>query len=155
MTVLKEYLEMIRGFRVDHKVKPFDLKYHGFEDLVLKEGIEGKWSALPKGVKPMKKKRCFENAFRTVTRYGLTYVEGYAVGIIPTHHAWCIDEAGNVVDPTWHEEEYSEVEYLGVAFDEDYVMDTVVETGTYGVFYSDDGFGPNMDLLKGKVELRK
>jgi hypothetical protein len=31
----------------------------------------------------------------------LIYVEGFAVGVFPTLHGWCVDDAGNVIDPTW------------------------------------------------------
>lgn len=47
---------------------------------------------------------CFENAARLAAETGLRYFEGLAVcarNPEALHHAWCVDEDGEVVDPTW------------------------------------------------------
>lgn len=48
-------------------------------------------------------KRCFRNAYELARRRGLRYAEGFAAGIIPVLHAWCLDDAGHIADPTWRE----------------------------------------------------
>jgi len=49
-------------------------------------------------------KECFYNAWKTCLgrkrKKHFFYVEGYALGIIPVHHAW-IEVDGCVIDPTW------------------------------------------------------
>lgn len=76
---------------------------------------------------------CFQNAFDLAMRTELTYVEGYATGVIPTHHAWCVDFNGNVVDPTWRTLGCS---YFGIPFDTDYVANTAVNTRMYSIFWN-------------------
>jgi hypothetical protein len=74
-------------------------------------------------LKPVKHgiiKECYINAMKLArrgTRY--TYVEGYALSIIPVPHAWCIDnENGAIVDNTWRRPGR---EYVGVKFKSEYV----------------------------------
>lgn len=71
--------------------------------------------------------RCFNNALMAMTsRYDLTYCEGYAMGPIPLHHAWCLDQQGRVLELTW---KTPGTAYFGLAFDRDYVCDHAVKTG--------------------------
>lgn len=88
--------------------------------------------SVPRGVP----RECYRNAGALVIdsvepRYA--YCEGYAMrgGLIPVHHAWCLDEQGCVVDPTWPHDEKSE--YLGVALSRDALLRNCQETGTWGV----------------------
>lgn len=74
-----------------------------------------------------KMKECFKNALALAIRRNLTYCEGYAINIIPTIHAWCIDKDGNVIDPTWENAK----EYYGVPFQTDYVLDFTDRHGVY------------------------
>ena len=75
---------------------------------------------------------CFKNAFNLLTvRDDLTYVEGYAFWFLPVLHAWCVDAAGNVVDPTWDDPQ--DRRYFGVPFDRDFVFATAKERERYGV----------------------
>lgn len=47
-------------------------------------------------------KRCFENAATYAARHGFSYVEGLACGPLrDVHHAWVVNDAGEVLDPTW------------------------------------------------------
>lgn len=64
-------------------------------------------------------------------RPDLVYVEGYAAGIIPVLHAWCVDSDGKVVDPTW--DDGIGTEYFGVPFNRAFVMTAVVDKGSYGL----------------------
>jgi hypothetical protein len=79
--------------------------------------------------------RCFKNAFRlAMQRPEFTYVEGYAMSVVPMHHAWCVDRTGRVVDPTWRCNEHVTHDiYWGVAFNFDYVLDAVAINGVYGL----------------------
>jgi hypothetical protein len=76
-----------------------------------------------KGYRMGKVRECFQNAFlRTLYFDNLTYCEGYAFsGLLPVHHAWCVDENDVVVDPTWREKKNREPaanwEYFGVRLD--------------------------------------
>jgi hypothetical protein len=75
--------------------------YRGPADLLLREGS---WftpkagalcreNALPQA--------CFRNSALYAISHGLRYIEGYALNIIPVHHAWCADQAGKVYETTW------------------------------------------------------
>ncbi|WP_313198245.1 hypothetical protein [Rhizobium sp.] len=63
-------------------------------------------------------KRCYENAASYASvRNDVNYAEGYVIDPclpIPIEHAWLVDCAGEVVDPTL--ENVKEHVYLGVAF---------------------------------------
>lgn len=85
-------------------------------------------------------KECFANAFWLASgNPELTYVEGYACHIIPTHHAWCVDNQGNVIDPTpsWHDnhEEYGTPVYFGVPVSIDELSTKLSADETYGYFF--------------------
>ncbi len=114
------------------------------ERFVLRNGREFKPMAY-KG-RRMKPKHCFANATQLMWRRGLTYVEGFAsrpsIGF-PLQHAWAIDAAGNVVDPTW--ERPAECSYFGVAFTPEQVNATALRTECYGVLT--DGFRLNVELM--------
>jgi hypothetical protein len=60
--------------------------------------------------------QCYDNAFKLArrARLGLRYVEGVALPLklCPLDHAWCVDAADRVVDPTWDHG----VAYFGVVF---------------------------------------
>ena len=53
-------------------------------------------------------------------------------GLFPMHHAWCLSDAGEVVDPTWP---YSSAnEYLGVAVDVTFLVARCEQAGYWGLF---------------------
>jgi hypothetical protein len=79
--------------------------YYGMEDWLLERG---QFWALPETGGTLPLKLCFVNAYAVARKSArsprpLRYVEGYALNILPVHHAWCVDEAGTVVETTWHE----------------------------------------------------
>ena len=78
--------------------------YAGMEDLLLKHGRFYVPQPLPKPYQRGSLRRCFDNAYQSALRSAgrLRYVEGLAVsGETPVHHAWCVDDAGRVIDRTW------------------------------------------------------
>lgn len=78
--------------------------------------------------------QCYGNAFLLAQRNpSLLYVEGVA-GEYRLDHAWCIDAAGLVLDPTWRE---TEGQYFGVP-----LLLPVVARWILDV----NGFGPFLDL---------
>lgn len=79
-----------------------DRHYCGVADFILRHGRFWNPAPLPRSVKPMPIKMCYHNSrLLAQRRKGFRYVEGVALGIIPVHHAWCVDPHGNVIDATW------------------------------------------------------
>lgn len=78
---------------------------------------------------------CFATAWRLSERVAnLAYCEGFALppgSPLPVLHAWCADEAGRALDPTWVDGE--RCAYFGIALDEVFVRRRMVETGVFGV----------------------
>jgi len=80
---------------------------------------------------------CYMNAGRMVLNSsadeGLTYVEGYmTVYGIPIEHAWVVDKSGAVIDPTIKPDDNGHA-YFGVPFTTDYVRETALRTGMWGI----------------------
>lgn len=97
--------------------RPPECRYDCVEDFLLQHGTFFTPAPLPADVEPMIVRECFNNAYR-VARYRrkLHYVEGIAIGVIPTLHAWLINEVGEVIDPTWANREGGGIgsSYIGV-----------------------------------------
>jgi hypothetical protein len=86
----------------------------------------------PPKYRPGAKKQCYRNAFNLAQDYGLTYCEGFAYppGLIPVHHAWCVDDSGHVIDPTW---DNADSEYFGIALRLDYVLSYLEKHQIWGL----------------------
>jgi hypothetical protein len=98
---LLDYAREIRTVRETMK-RPPEFVYSCTEDFLIKRGEFFTPSGLPSSMRPMKLSQCFENAWRVAQRTkAYHYVEGIAMGMIPTWHAWLIDRDGNAYDPTW------------------------------------------------------
>ena len=82
--------------------------------------------------------QCFHQAWELSTSCGLKYCEGYAVYgpvPIPLAHAWCEDNDGYVVDPTWlYANDRQPSCYFGVPLNREFVCKVLLETGYYGIF---------------------
>ena len=112
-----------------------------YRDFMLKHGREypiGPHSyALPR----REPKACFMNATHLAIELPhLTYVEGKVMlfDIITIDHAWCVDEEGVVVDPTFapgiSDNTYDRIGgYFGVPFRTDYIEKAVRLNKLYGV----------------------
>lgn len=140
---LRQHSKFIRGLRK----KGIKLKYYSFEEFVLKNGQRFEISE----EKPEygQEKSCFMNSYHLMLSKDYTYVEGYALGVIPVLHAWCLDGQGKVVDPTWRPsliQKFSGRSFYGVAFDRRFVIQTALRRKLYGVLENQEEDFP---LLKG------
>ena len=114
--------------------------YVNCADFVLQNGVGFTPSPLPKNVQRGQMKECFRNAFiLMVGRDDLIYVEGYAAGVIPVYHGWCIDKKGRVVDPTWGGD--GQV-YFGVPFNSGFVRGATLRAKKYGLIDAWDQHWP-------------
>lgn len=150
MGQVEQYLRMMTEMRKKiHSSSEF--KYCCFEEFVLKYGQEFKnYMPKPKWVKKGIIKECFSNCFKEATTHPdrLTYCEGYALGVIPVHHAWLLYD-DKVIDPTWDGRNIvkEHTEYFGIKFNFKYIMKVAIETGYYGVL---DNFAQKFPLLRGE-----
>jgi hypothetical protein len=115
--VVREYLAILAATE-KLRATPPGFVYAGLGDFLQRHGRFWTPGPRPKGFRAMTPKYCFDNAYRVVTdarhrRRDLRYVEGIALSVIPVHHAWVVDEAGTVIDPTWPTPGGS---YFGVPF---------------------------------------
>ncbi len=77
-------------------------------------------------------RQCYRNAFHLALAHGFIYVEGYAISVIPTLHAWCYDPATDrIIDPTWRYR--PENEYIGVPIKTDYMFEICSLAEQYSV----------------------
>lgn len=156
-----------RGLEIDapsqaNSARRDQWKYLCIEEFLLKEGqpfISPDSSELPDDVPRGVVKECFKNCMDAVVfsshrdQTDYLYCEGYALGIIPTIHAWLVTPDGQVVDPTWPE---PGTEYFGVAFKRKFAQRQTLKQECYGLL---DAWTSEWPLLKGidseewKVEL--
>lgn len=82
-------------------------------------------------VEPGRIKECFRNAaILALHRERFTYVEGFACGVIPVHHAWVVTADGTVVDNTWPT---PGTDYFGVPFRKSALLRELQHNRTYGL----------------------
>jgi hypothetical protein len=142
---LVEYLEMMIAFMTVDKKLVGGRKYFGEYDFLLANGVEFKKTVkVDRDLGEMGE--CYANAGRiALMEDEWTYVEGLAFlpGLIPMSHAWLVNDAGEIWDPTWEYE--AETEYFGVAFNTEYLRKTIMETEYWGLL----GWGTNDALMEG------
>lgn len=143
MSDVLNYLKSIYVFHQNPILRP-DFKYHSIEAFVLKNGKEmGKRSERSDNYPKAKQKECFRNAYLLAVEHDLTYCEGYAMGIIPVLHAWCLDKDDLVIDVTWKDG----TEYVGVPFQTKYISRILLERKSYGII---DNWEMKWPLLRGE-----
>lgn len=129
-------------------------RFFSMGEFVLAHGREfdATGNELPEGVRLGKMGYCFENAAKLATQQSAyTYCEGYAMGIIPVLHAWCVDANGDVVDPTWNRGPRDRIgmHYFGIAFTTKYLIHHLCEYEKYGLI---DSWEHRWPLLRDKAE---
>jgi hypothetical protein len=105
----------------------------------------------------MAAKQCFRNAARLHwEKPGLVYCEGFVdAGGFPIHHAWCVTDAGMVIEPTLSRKlldgsERALTIYFGVPFKSDYLLRHAREAQTYDL---SSGHSPiSIELITGKIQ---
>ena len=79
-------------------------------------------------------RQCYYNAgMLALENPELAYVEGFGLrpGLIPVHHAWCLDPDGRVVETTWPFDEAAE--YWGIPLRTDFLREQVRNSSTWGI----------------------
>jgi hypothetical protein len=109
---LRIYLEEARDFAGQ---LPTQYGYRNIYDFVLCEGRFFEPKPRPDSITLRHIGECFRNAFLTMMKTGLQYVEGYAVtgSKNPVLHAWNVDAEDSVIDSTW--EPVGSI-YFGIVF---------------------------------------
>lgn len=132
-----ERLQQARNAFVLGKL-PDGFRFNSIDELLLKHGHSFLPARKPKSIPWGSPKECFVNAAQLAMKdHTLTYCEGYAAGIIPVLHAWCVKE-GRVIDNTWRK---MGTEYFGVAISRTYLIRTLLKQMHYGVLDSwEDGY---------------
>jgi len=70
----------------------------------------------------------------------LNYCEGFAIDddlLIAVSHAWLINDAFEVVDPTWTGKMFTGCTYFGVVLNHNFVVNFITKTRHYGILESD------------------
>lgn len=91
--------------------------------------------ARPADIELATPKQCYQNAAALVMQHrNLWYVEGYACppGLIPLHHAWCVDSDGRVIDPTLQEPQNTQ--YFGIPVSAGFLFREIEKSGYWGLF---------------------
>lgn len=124
------------------------------EAFLLEYGQEFQVNPTPEWVEPMTPKMCFMNCYTLCEEwYGgllgddipeLFYCEGYVLSSglpIPIHHAWCVDAAGTLIEPTLPDRTSEEtVTYFGVKIpDFAGAAQVLAETETYSILFKRPG----------------
>lgn len=134
-------------------------RYPTYQDLVLDlgTGIQTAVPIPPPDLPAMEPRRCYANSYELATEHGFTYVEGFALGtLFPVAHAWVVDEAGTIYDPTWASlpsgalQPHRTAHYVGVQFDTDFLMMVTLETEYWSIF-GGDWTNDNLCLRRGLI----
>ncbi len=134
---------------IDKANESCQFRYKSVQRLILETGnlFIKKLEPSPFRGKP---KQCFQNCFEALLRHsGFIYCEGYTIDDklpIPILHAWLVNDASEVVDPTWNDKDSTGLTYFGVALNDEFVIDFSIRTKHYGILESD--YLSNYQLLR-------
>lgn len=113
-------------------LKQFALLDHGYYKFLYENGRAWQSQPLPSGFRRGKPKLCYETAAKLALEDpSLIYVEGVAINLIPTGHAWVVKPDGRVIDPTWKNPE--NCQYYGLAFQTGFLKKTVLKQKYWGL----------------------
>ncbi len=154
LAILKEQADLI-----DQLNTRSDFQYKSTQRLVLDYGkpfvrkVKSPFKGEPKS--------CFENCYKALWDYPqLSYGEGFAIDDdlnLAVSHAWLVNNAMEVIDPTWIGNKFKGSTYFGVVFNREFVMEMAEKTKSYGILDSDymnehqlkrEGFSPHALLTK-------
>lgn len=108
--------------------------YHSVMEFVYRNGRRfERIGKRPKRIRKGRNGYCFANATRLALAHPkhLIYCEGYALGHIPVHHAWCVTRRGTVIDPTWNDS--IQYQYYGIPINQKYLRESLLTYGMYGL----------------------
>jgi len=142
--------ELIKYLRLCRKMQPKIPGYYYFsaEDFVLKNGQGYTPNKLPDKYEYGPWKECFRNAANlALDNPNLTYVEGFAISIIPVWHGWCVTKNGMVIDNTWRHDQHPPLAYYGVPLSTELLRHYLLWSEVYGILYTRENL-----LLKNKYD---
>lgn len=123
-----------------------DWTYRTVEELVQAHGRFYTPAPLPPRFEQAQPRACYENAAMLALEHPeLTYVEGYAAGLIPTPHAWVTEDGTSAIDPTWAEPGAA---YFGVPFSTEWLHQHLTSSGHWGVFFMEMADDPLRQMLR-------
>lgn len=150
---IRDHLQMVTQLRNQLVSEREGWTYRCIEEFVNVRGTDFKKREM--NVREMTKKACFDNSFSiAMSNPDLFYCEGWAMGIIPIHHAWLCDINGIVHDYTWWGERIGTDNYIGVPFTREFIADQYDIHDRPSLFFP-DGIRINTDILNGKAEIVK
>ncbi len=135
-TEILEYLAMYRNLEASHSHPEYR-----FAKMLLERGSFYTFAHIPIGYPIGTPGNCFADAAKLATDHrDLAYVEGYALGIIPTHHAWCVNNDGIVIDTSWASLAPvldKQPSYFGIIVDTGTLLRQTFRQGSWGYFARD------------------
>jgi hypothetical protein len=127
------------------KAKPQN-GYLGPHDFVLQRGQNFTPARPPPEAGQGEPRQCYENSLMLMAMHPSRYVycEGFAWGIIPVAHAWCLDRlSGLVVDITWEQVGF---QYYGVPFTSEFAKAYTLRRGRFGIIEDWENGYPLLDM---------
>lgn len=123
ITTVAEFLKLTAAFRGSPSMEGF----------VLEHGQQFNTMA-PKQPRLGTPKECYRNAaLLSMRKPDLIYVEGYALGVFPVLHAWCVDKEGLIHECTWRPELRTTDDYYGIPFSRRFLSRSLVKWQHYGL----------------------